>query len=182
MRIIFNSCNKLWGLKMDSECCKCCKCCKCDKSKDFHTYLSRCDYDFSHSSHSTRQYTHSVKNQEESSRFIKLQDCYLDKKTLFRWSLNNYGPMTWYESMEFCVDKEGYWGLPSIQELQTLIDLYGHTPVIELPGMLLTPYWSSDTVIQNSNFAWSLDLDYAGQGSSKHYSFYIRLIWPNFYI
>ena len=74
-------------------------------------------------------------------RFIKKEDCYLDTETGLEWSLENYGAMSWEDALGFCVNMEGAWGLPSIEELLTLVDYERFNPATELPGMLPSDYW-----------------------------------------
>ena len=87
-------------------------------------------------------------------RFIKQSDCYLDSKTGYEWSLRSYRVMSWEEALGLCVNLEGSWGLPSIEELLSLVDYTKFNPATELPGMLSSHYWSSTTYANNTDYAW----------------------------
>ena len=111
-------------------------------------------------------------------RFIKKKDCYLDIETGLEWSLWNYGPMTWHNALEFCVNLEGTWGLPSIQELLTLVDYEKITLTTCLPDMKATYYWSSTTDAYSTNYAWFVNFNhgYGHRYDDKNHNYYVRAV------
>jgi len=67
----------------------------------------------------------------------------------------------WYEAQKYCVDLilQGHddWRLPSIKELQSLVDLTRYRPAIKdtIHNIsVLTYYWSSTPLVNNSKKAW----------------------------
>ena len=110
-------------------------------------------------------------------RFIKKTDCYLDTKTGLEWSLGNCGLAPWDKALELCVNMKGAWGLPSIEELLTLVDYERFNPATELPGMLSSDYWSSTTIAYNTSHAWSVCFNYGHDYSDyKSDSYYVRAV------
>ena len=110
-------------------------------------------------------------------RFIKKGDYYLDTKTNLEWMEYDYGPMVWEEAMEFCLKLEGGWGLPSIEELSSLVDHEKLEPATVLPGIVSSCYWSSDFLATgpHTTNSWSVDFKHGSSvyKSNSHY-FYIR--------
>jgi len=94
-------------------------------------------------------------------RFEELENCYLDTKTGIQWSKENFGPMTWDEAM----GSPTGWRLPMVEELLTIVDYNRLYPATELPGMLLSYYWSSTTYANYSGDAWCV---YFGNGDANY--------------
>ena len=93
-------------------------------------------------------------------RYIKKNNCYLDTKTGLEWSLENFGPFNWDETIEFCENSEGDWRLPSLDELMTLVDTKIYNPATELPDMVSFYYWSSTIYACSTEYAWNVVFDY----------------------
>ena len=108
-------------------------------------------------------------------RFIKYPDYYMDIKTDLKWSLENFGPMTWEKAMEFCIKKEGFWSFPSIEELFTLIDF--SIAKSTLPNMKLSNYWSSNIYANNPEYAWYIRFSTGYVfNSDKTNMYYVRAV------
>ena len=113
---------------------------------------------------------------ENTMRFERKPNYYLDTKTGLEWALTDLGTRCWTDAMDlYPQDKE--WRLPSIQELQTLVDTKLTNPATELPGMLSAYYWSSTTNTNYTNYAWIV---YFGNGyddnNDKSNSRYVRAV------
>lgn len=69
------------------------------------------------------------------------------------------------------------WRLPTIQELMSIIDYSKYKPASGLEGIKSEYYWSSNTHVFNSEFAWSASFFY-GDISYYHKGFsqYVRCI------
>jgi len=117
-------------------------------------------------------------------RFIKKSDCYLDTKTGLEWALRSYRAMSWEEALGLCVNLEGSWGLPSIEELLSLVDYTEFNPATELPGMLSSHYyWSSSPYAGNSNEAWYVHFYYGyPYTNNKDKDFYRNLEGYEYYV
>jgi len=109
-------------------------------------------------------------------RFEKKDDHYLDNKTGFKWSLENFGPMTWNKTIQQ-FSQNSKWRLPTIEELIALVDYELIEPATELPDMMSSYYWSSTTNVSYTCYAWSVHFGYGYSNYySKDYSRYIRAI------
>ena len=95
----------------------------------------------------------------DDTRFVEKSDCQLDTKTGFEWTRHNYGPMTWEEAMQFCINLEGHWGLPSIKELLSLVNYKKIDCATELPGIISEFYWSSTQDAEFKENAWHVHFD-----------------------
>ncbi len=87
-----------------------------------------------------------------------------DLSTGLMWQQGESRPMTWEQALSFCegLDLAGHqdWRLPSIRELQTLIDARLKQPALDtgvFPGCRPEPYWSSTTRSDRPAFAWTMD-------------------------
>jgi len=78
--------------------------------------------------------------------------------------------MTWYDAMEYAKTLGEGWRLPTRAEL-----IEAHDTNIE--GFRSGSYWSSITVVLNTNNAWAVNFynGYVGDGS-KTYSNYVRCV------
>jgi len=98
-----------------------------------------------------------------TERFIKKQDHWLDTKTNLEWSVENYDPMTWHEAIAK-FDGSSDWRLPTIEELNTLVDYSIYEPSTELADMISSFYWSSTTYAYGTDYAWFVSF-YVGYDS-----------------
>lgn len=111
-----------------------------------------------------------------TQRFEQREDCYYDTETGLEWSLENYGPMSWEQAVEFCKKLYG-WKLPTIQMLLTLVDHRRFNPATALPDMVPSDYWSSTTYAFNTGLAWLVDFR-NGYDDWRHKSngYYVRAV------
>ncbi len=87
-----------------------------------------------------------------------------DLSTGLMWQQSETRPMTWQQALAFCEELElaghGDWRLPSIRELQTLVEAGPGEPAVDekiFPGCRPEPYWSSTTRSERPAFAWTMD-------------------------
>ncbi|HPS31614.1 MAG TPA: DUF1566 domain-containing protein [bacterium] len=84
-----------------------------------------------------------------------------DSKTGFIWTtISTIVTESWKDSLNYCetLDYAGYadWKLPNIEEIKTLIDYTKNGPASSFPGMPVSDFWSSTTVVSGLNKAWSI--------------------------
>lgn len=85
---------------------------------------------------------------------------WVDLKTGLEWQRQSPGKMTWHEALEYAkslsLDGNDNWHLPSIRELETLLDRSKYRPVMreEIPFRDNLSYWSSTTFGHHTNNAW----------------------------
>ena len=95
-----------------------------------------------------------------------------DKVTGLMWQEQDDGKkMTWREAKEYAegLSLGGYtdWRLPTIKELQSIIDYTKKEPSIDttfFPSTKASFYWSSATVAGYPSFAWGVDFGDGGVG------------------
>ncbi len=103
-----------------------------------------------------------------------------DLSTGLTWQQGETRPMTWQQALAFCegLDLAGHqdWRLPSIRELQTLVDVRRQQPALDstiFPGCRPEPYWSSTTRSERPAFAWTMDFatgrEYDGAYKGRFY-------------
>jgi hypothetical protein len=102
-----------------------------------------------------------------------------DKLTGLIWmkNANAFGPATWSVALILARtvannsygltdgSKPGDWRMPNLKELQSLVDYSHHTPALPeghpFTGVINTAYWSSTTLVFNSDYVWYVELQYA---------------------
>ena len=92
-----------------------------------------------------------------------------DPITGLEWQCESPGEMTWQEALAYakslCVDGKTDWRLPTVLELETLLDrsvlYYELRPVMrkEVPFRDTLSYWSSTTFDAKTNNAWIVMFD-----------------------
>ena len=112
-----------------------------------------------------------------------------DNKTGLMWvkdgtsaECNNGKTLKWQEAIDFCkgLDFAGHkdWRLPTIQELQSIVDYGAYNPAIDKEYFHNTQcnyYWSSTTYAYVTGYAWSVHFYYGNvNDGSKTYSNYVR--------
>src|SRR5262249_4125750 len=98
------------------------------------------------------------------------QGTVFDNRTRLTWQHDvPMDPVSWADARDYCakLDLGGTgWRLPSVSELQTLIDETKTDPAIDLTAFSGTPvdyFWTSSALPRFDNFAWSV---YFGYGLS----------------
>jgi formylglycine-generating enzyme required for sulfatase activity len=92
-----------------------------------------------------------------------------DPKNGLEWQYNSPGQMTWYQAQEYAeslsLDGKNDWRLPSLAELESLLDRNkarseGRPPMREeVPFRDELSYWSSTTFERDTTNAWILMFD-----------------------
>ena len=84
-----------------------------------------------------------------------------DTKTGLMWQQATSSNMLWDGALQYCEDltlaSHDDLRLPTIQELQSIVDYSRHNPAIDtayFPGTLPSWYWSSTTYAYDSSYAW----------------------------
>lgn len=148
------------------------------------------DADGSSSSPASLHYQERTGTPREGTRFQVLSHMALDHASGLTWTLdaNPYKKMiSWPEAADLAarMNREslhGYsdWRVPTIQDLESLVDLQQHTPALPRNhpfGDVQEFYWSATTSAYDSTYAWTLYLrDGAiGVGYKSQTEFYL---WP----
>lgn len=90
---------------------------------------------------------------------------WIDPETDLEWQCKSSGEMTWYEAIEYSkslfLDSKEDWRLPTIRELETLLDRTKYRPVMreEIPFRNILSYWSSTTFGHHTQNAWIMMFD-----------------------
>lgn len=115
------------------------------------------------------------KKDAPSLRFIKLPNGWVyDKQTGLKWGPSSSEYMNLAKAKEYCFKNGGR--LPTLKELQSLVDYSKHEPAIEkesFPDTKSNWYWTSDITAWNKNAAWCVSFCYGyvifgSEGSSNY--------------
>jgi glucose dehydrogenase len=93
-----------------------------------------------------------------------------DTKTKLTWQQTV--PSTtyaWADAKTYCTSMGSGWRLPTIKEVQTIVDVSQGVPSIDPTAFPSTPanyYWSSSSVASSPSYAWAVDFHY---GSTHGY-------------
>jgi len=92
-----------------------------------------------------------------------------DPKTGLEWQSKSPGEMTWHAALEYAdsliLDGKIDWRLPSVSELETLLDrgvlYYELRPIMreDVPFRDTLSYWSATTFADHTNNAWIVMFD-----------------------
>jgi hypothetical protein len=110
-----------------------------------------------------------------------------DSKTGLEWQCESPGEMTWYEAQEYSgslsLDGHRDWGLPTLAELESLLDRTkarsDGRPLMrkEVPFRDNLSYWSSTTFESDTKNAWIVMFDGAYVLSYyKSNSYFVRCV------
>ncbi len=80
---------------------------------------------------------------------------------------------------EFVLDKHDDWRLPSVYELQSIVDLTQYDPALQrgFHFGLSKNYWSSTLYADDTTRAWFVDFKSGSMDHSRHsYDFYVRCV------
>jgi hypothetical protein len=107
-------------------------------------------------------------------RFTKLADGWIkDTKTGLEWGPGSEKELKWDDAKKYCADQGGR--LPTVRELEFLIDRKKHDPATSMPGMKSSWYWTSEEVAWNTASAWCVDFGYGYVSwCGKDYGYYVR--------
>ncbi len=113
-------------------------------------------------------------------------DTFTDAKTGLTWQ-DNIASATveknWNDAKEYCrnLNLDGYsdWRLPSIKELQSIVDITKYDPAIKSGFKSVTSngYWSSSPNVSDSSNAWKVYFYFGGTGYyNKSDKGYVRCV------
>ena len=113
-------------------------------------------------------------------------DTFTDAKTGLTWQ-DNIASATveknWNDAKEYCrnLNLDGYsdWRLPSIKELQSIVDITKYDPAIKsgFKHIASNFYWSSSPNVSDSSSAWRVDFnDGYAYYYDKSYKGYVRCV------
>jgi hypothetical protein len=114
---------------------------------------------------------------------------WLDPKTGLEWQCESPGEMSWLEALkysrELALDGKTDWRLPTVSELETLLDrsvlYYELRPIVreEVPFRDTLSYWSSTTFQDGTKNAWIVMFDGAYVLSYyKSNTYHVRCVRP----
>lgn len=118
--------------------------------------------------------------------FVKKGDTVLDSKSGLMWQDNNvvesrevlYGEANTY-CKELSLAGHSDWRLPTVHELQSIVDLTRYDPAIQR-GFHFTAsesYWSSTLYADDKDRAWDVNFMSGGTEHNRHsYDFYVRCV------
>jgi hypothetical protein len=106
-------------------------------------------------------------------RYESKDGAVFDKSTKLTWKVEiSSTPVGWAAARDYCHELElggGGWRLPSVNELQTLIDETANDPAIDLQAFPGTPsdyFWTSSILPHFESFVWTV---YFGYGLSTFF-------------
>jgi hypothetical protein len=88
------------------------------------------------------------------------ESSWVDSKTGLEWQRESPGEMTWDQAKSYAQSLQlagkGGWRLPSLAELESLLDRSRYRPVVreEVPFRDTRSYWSSTTFQEETGAAW----------------------------
>ncbi len=125
-----------------------------------------------------------------SNNFTKSKNIVVDIKKDLMWQdhiENIEYTENWTLAKEYCVSLtlNGYtdWKLPTIKELQSIVDITKKKPAINSEFKYVEPssYWSNTQDMKNKNKAWYVGFKTGGTfRDSKDYDCYIRCVRTRF--
>ncbi len=96
-------------------------------------------------------------------RYTPSQNTVLDNETMLSWQRTVDANHSWEDAKSYCLTLSldgGGWRLPTIQELQTLVDESKISPSIDETAFPSTPsahFWSSSASAGFAGYAWYVD-------------------------
>ncbi len=94
-----------------------------------------------------------------------------DTKTELTWQRNAQAQMyNWSDAVNYCPTLGAGWRLPTIKELQSLVDIRVWYPSIDdggFPNAPATRFWSSSPYVANPSEAWALNFTYGYTNTSN---------------
>ena len=107
-----------------------------------------------------------------------------DEVTGLMWQKGTPPPMNWGDSIKYCskMTLVGYtdWRMPTIQELQSLVDYSRYNPAINtkyFPDAQSSFYWASTTNAYNTFIAWGVNFYYGYVNfGNKRLSYHVRTV------
>lgn len=138
---------------------------------------------------SNSRYVLAVRGEQRQNQFVDNQDGTItDTSTGLIWQKNTApGTYTWAQALSYCenlvLPAGGYsdWRLPTIKELDSIVDLSRYNPAINttfFPDTRASYYWSSTTYVLNTAGAWAMDFNLGHNiyGNYKSTPSYVRAV------
>ena len=113
----------------------------------------------------------------------------LDKTTGLEWLRENDNSYrAWEDAFDYCDDLNDapsfagktHWRLPTITELQSIVDYGAFNPSIEVvsfTGANSSNYWSASSVPSNSGYAWYVSFSIGNTSyGNKNNTYYVRCV------
>ena len=109
-----------------------------------------------------------MNTKEKTERFEILENNLevKDRKTGLVWRKDNKKDVTWDEALKYAASLGDDWRLPTIEELETLINKGRRNPASDFPDMPSESFWSSSSYVNYSGSAWGV---YFGSGYAGYY-------------
>ena len=102
-----------------------------------------------------------------------------DESTGLMWQQKTQEAMTWVQAVSYCenLSLAGHnaWRLPTVNELQSLVDYSRCNPAINVtyfPDTVSSFYWASTTYVGGNYDAWGVDFDNGYNYSNYKYCRY----------
>lgn len=125
-----------------------------------------------------------------ASNFFKSENIVVDINKNLMWQDDEDVKIfksNWSQAKEYCrsLTLNGYtdWKLPTIKELQTIVDISNKKPAIneQFKFCQTTSYWSNNQDIKDKNYAWYVGFETGATFiGSKDYDCYVRCIRQRF--
>jgi len=116
--------------------------------------------------------------------YTRRGDVVIDNATALEWQDNESVDSNWSDAISYCSSLPldgGDWRLPTIEELETLVDNGHYDPSTTgeiFSHISSSRYWSSTTYGNYTNYAWVVDFHDDGNmyGYTKANSYYVRCV------
>jgi len=95
-------------------------------------------------------------------RFEQISDNeILDHQTGLVWRRDYKVGLTWEEALDYAKSLGDDWHLPTIEDLETLVNYKRSNPASDFPGMPTVGFWSSSSNVDYPVLAWYVNF-YSG--------------------
>lgn len=126
----------------------------------------------------------------KSKRWIESHHIVIDRVLGLSWQdtrMVRLRKRNWYSAKAYCeklgINDKSNWRLPTLYELLTIVDYKKRNPALNDIFAFIQAdgyYWSSDTIIKNSKFAWYVSFKEGNTyGFNKSKKAYVRCVRDN---
>ena len=121
--------------------------------------------DINSATKSSSTYVRAVRGKESQKQFLDNQDGTItDTSTGLMWQqVTGLGTYSWAQALSYCENlthaSHSDWRLPTIKELDSIVDLTRSEPAINTtfyPDTISSFYWASTTGVNNASSAWGM--------------------------
>jgi hypothetical protein len=118
-------------------------------------------------------------NRAGSTTYTHYDVAYYGTQVQMDASNNSYGYVAYVNSIALCGYRD--WRLPTVEELQTIVDYSVFNPSINatwFPNTAVEFYWATSNYVGNSNYAWAVYFfnGFVFNGYSRDYDYAVRLV------